>query len=281
LVLAIGPAAPLAAQHVLFAEHNDQYFAVLRAHGNRAFVKAGEKLVLADGRRFALEPAKEYLPVFVAVRNIDVHTRYLDLSGSAINNEFDFRASLETPYRLKDVFVVLELNLESAGKLVFLQEVGDLSPHEPRTIDIGIPLMSKLGSGNYVFHLFSQGVEVLQSEIPDMERDAAVDRMIAARLPAGPEAAPQVFIGPEPVYPSGLLKAKVKGRAMLTLRIGANGRVYDPALQSATDPAFGEAALAAVRLWRFLPRMKHGQPVDTTVVFPVDFVPPAPPAAKS
>jgi TonB family protein len=244
-------------------------------------VRIKDKLVIADGRRFVLNPAKEYLPAFVAVRNLEVKISYLDMDGSALNHDFQLRAALETPYRLEDVFIVLELNTESAGKVLFLQEVGQLNPREPRTVAVRVPLSSGLGSGHYLFHLFSQGMEVLQSEIPPLERDEAVDRMILARLPAEPDASPQIFLGPEPEYPAALLKAKVTGRAVVTLRLRANGRVYDPVVQSATDPAFGEAALKAVRLWRFLPQMKHGRPVETKVSFPVDFAPPAKPAAKS
>lgn len=274
-------AGSLSAQNVLLTEYDGKLNVVLRARGNSPCVKVKDKLVTADGLRFVLKPVKEYLPVFVSVRNLDVKTSYLDVNGSSLNNDFHFRASLETPYQLQDVFVVLELDTESAGKMLFLQEVGQLEPRDPKSIAIVVPLSSALGSGRYHFHLFSGGMEVLQSEIPPLQCDQALDNMIAARLPAGPDAAPQIFIGPGPEYPEALLKTKTTGNAMISLRIGSNGRVYDPAVKSATDPAFGEAALKAVRLWRFLPRMKNGRPVETQAVLPIDFTPPVKAEKKS
>ena len=47
-------------------------------------------------------------------------------------------------------------------------------------------------------------------------------------------------------------------------------------LQDATTPEFGDAALKAVSQWRFLPRVKDGQPVATKVALPLIFKPPAP-----
>jgi len=281
LILLALPATRLAAQNVLLTDYDDKYNVVLRARGNRPVVKVKEKLVMADGRRFALKPVKEYLPVFVSVRNLEVQTSYVDMNGSSLNHDFHFRASLETPYRLDDVFVVLELDTESAGKVLFLQEVGQLEPGDPKLIAIRVPLSSGLGAGRYYFHLFSQGMEVLQSEIPPLQCDQALDRMIAARLPAEPDAAPRIFIGPEPEYPAAMLKAKSAGDVVVTVRIGANGRVYDPTVKSATDPAFAEAALKAVRLWRFVPKMAHGRPVEIKADVPIHFTPPTKPARNS
>jgi TonB family protein len=47
-------------------------------------------------------------------------------------------------------------------------------------------------------------------------------------------------------------------------------------VKSATDPAFGEAALRAVRIWRFLPKVKDDNPVETKVDIPIVFARPKP-----
>jgi len=281
MILLLSAAAPLAAQHVLYTEYEGKFLAVLRARGNQAYVKVGSQLVAAESRRFVLNKVEEFLPVFVSVRSLDVKTTYLDMNGSQINNDFLLHASLESPFALEDVFIVLKLDTGSAGKMLFLQEVGAMKAREPKHISIRVPLSLSLGSGQYEFHLFSQGMEVLQSQIPPLACDEAVDRMIAKRLPPGPDSAPQLFIGPEPEYPEELLKTNARGQAVIALRIGANGRVYNPEVKNATTPAFGMAALKAVRLWRFIPRMKGGQPVETKAEIPLDFSPPGKPSAKS
>ena len=73
---------------------------------------------------------------------------------------------------------------------------------------------------------------------------------------------------------SGLLQAKTRGQAIISIHIDARGQVSNPAVKSAAAPAFGEAALAAVRLWRFVPEVKGGRPVEAQVDLPFDFTPP-------
>ncbi len=68
--------------------------------------------------------------------------------------------------------------------------------------------------------------------------------------------------GPDPIYPPSLKRAGVTGRASILVVIAPDGRVTDARLESATDPKFGEAALEAVRHWRYLPALRNGQPVS-------------------
>jgi TonB family protein len=239
------------------------------------------KQVIADGRRFALHKVDEYSPLFISVRELEVSTHYLDVNASAMNHEFRLRARLESPYWVKDVFIVLELDTDSAGKVLFLYEVGDLEPRQSKLLSLVVPLSSGLGEGKYQVHLFSEGMEVLQSMIEPGHREAVLDRMTKKRIASVKDAEPKLYVGPQPEYPKALMKAKTSGQVVVSLRVGANGRVYDPVVKSATDPAFGEAALAAVRLWRFLPQVKNGRPVEAKVNVPLNFAPPEAAAKKS
>ena len=268
-------AGPLAAQNVLLTEHDGKFCPVVRARLHAPYVLADGKEVPEMGQRYALQKVEEYLPLFVAVRNLEVKMHWLNVEGSSINNEFLFRAQFETPYNLDNVFIVLELNTDSAGKVLFLQEVGRLEARTPKWIDVGVPLSGNMGQGKFHLHLFSDGRELLHSNIPAPERDAVVDRMTFKRIAGVQEAGPKPFIGPTPEYPPALLKLKTKGEAVVALRVGSNGQVYDPTIKSATETAFGESALEAVRLWRFLPKVKAGHPVESKVELPFDFSPPA------
>lgn len=278
MVLFIGLVAggPLSAQQALYGSDGHDYRLVVRASGFEALAKVGDKEVRLQHGKYIFSKADEYLPVFVAVKDIQVRTEYLDVDGSDINNDFLFHATLNAPYSIKDVFIVLELNMERGGKMIYLQEVGNLTAYESQSVSVRVRMASPLGSGNYVLHLFSDGHELFQSEINPIAQDNAVDQMIERRLPKTPNAPPHLFIGPQPEYPRKLLKENISGQAMVKLRIRANGRVDDPVIESASNPAFAEAALTAVRLWRFIPQMKDGHPVKTTVEFPINFALPAP-----
>ena len=270
-------AAPLAAQHVLLVEDDGKALQVCAAKETKPCVEKDGKLVEIESRRFDLREVPEYLPAFVSVRNVKVKSTYVELDGAQkINNNFLFDATLDSDYRLEDVFLVLYLETEQARKTIFLMEVGELEPGKAVPVSAAVPMGAPLGGGHYTLHLFSGGPEVLQSEIPFDKREAALDRMVAKRVENVHDAAPRLFMGPPPVYPPTLKKANRRGQAVIAIRIGANGAVYDPKVASATDPAFGEAALAAVRRWRFLPRVRDGLPVETLANVPFNFAPPEP-----
>lgn len=84
-----------------------------------------------------------------------------------------------------------------------------------------------------------------------------------------------------PVYPLPLLFDGSPGRVDVRLIIDQNGNVAEAAAVRSSDPAFEDAALAAVRKWKFTPGRKGGQPVNTVVQVPIVFAsvdgpPPAP-----
>lgn len=266
--------SPLAAQNLLLTEYKGKHLPVVRARDSRPFVEVDGKQVAADGRRFALHKVAEYWPVYIAIHDIEVSTFHVDMSGSEINHEFRMRARLETPYTLDDVFIVLELDTDSAGKLIFLTEVGNMEPRVSKYLSLRVPMSSSLGEGRYFIHLFSKGFEVLHSNLDPVYRDAVLDAMTQKRIILTKDASPKVFMGPQPEYPAAMAKKKIRGEVMVSLRIGANGRVYDPKIEKASDPAFGEAALTAVRLWRFFPKIKEGRAVETVASLPLIFVPP-------
>ena len=75
------------------------------------------------------------------------------------------------------------------------------------------------------------------------------------------DAAPALLSAQAPVYPPGALRAGVEGRAAVTFDIDEQGVPRNVAVESATEEVFGEAALDAVRSWRFRPAMLDGRPV--------------------
>ncbi|MBC2594839.1 energy transducer TonB [Ruficoccus amylovorans] len=64
-----------------------------------------------------------------------------------------------------------------------------------------------------------------------------------------------------PKYPRQLASRKVEGVVKLTFVIDQNGDVIDIKVVDATFPEFGEAAMAALREWKFEPGMKNAQVV--------------------
>jgi len=272
LVLAAGG---LRAQHLLYVEHAGQNALVRAAQGTDPCIEEDGKLAVMHVHRYALKPVDEFLPVFFAVRNPSARSTYMMAEGaSALNNEFHFQCDLESGYPLDRVFLVLELETEVDGKSLFLFEVGRMVPHEVKPIRLVVPLMRNIGPGHYKFHVFVDGVEALHSGIDSFERERVLDRMIARRVAKLPDGGPKPFLGPVPEYPEALHRAHIAGSAVISLTIDRNGGTRELAVKSATNPAFGESALAAARLWRFLPQIRDGHPVETKVNLPFAFGPP-------
>jgi TonB family protein len=81
-----------------------------------------------------------------------------------------------------------------------------------------------------------------------------------------------------PVFPSALIGKVAGGQAVVEFLIDHYGTVQLPRVVSATDPAFGYAAVQGVAAWRFAPLTSHGKPVAVRAEVPIDFVTPKPAA---
>ncbi len=267
----------LRGQELLYAERGGKMLLVRKVEGVQPFVEENGKMVPASRDRFALRPYADFLPAFVAIRDLEVQVKYLQVlgSGAQLNNDFDFSGKFESPFPLDDVFLVLELHMERYGRVLFVHEVGRLRPREPKPMHLVVPLRGPLGPGKYQVHVFVGGMETLHSLQPFDVREAALDRMVRKKIADRPDGPPQFFVGPPPAYPPAFRKAKLSGRVVVRLRVRANGAVADPVVRETTDPALSEPTIEAVRLWRFLPEMRHGRPVDATVDLPLEFEPPA------
>lgn len=75
-----------------------------------------------------------------------------------------------------------------------------------------------------------------------------------------------------PIYPRSAANRKIEGSVLLKLTIGPDGAVQDASvLNSNPSGTFDEAALEAVRQWKFRPRIVNGQPVKQEGIQRIDF----------
>src|SRR5262245_15827210 len=75
-----------------------------------------------------------------------------------------------------------------------------------------------------------------------------------------------------PVYPSSARQLGIQGTSLLRVHVAADGRVTDSVVaRSAGHADMDEAAMAAVRQWRFEPGRRGQEAVAMWVVLPVEF----------
>jgi TonB family protein len=74
----------------------------------------------------------------------------------------------------------------------------------------------------------------------------------------------------EPVYPELALKKRVQGRVILMINVDEEGNVTDAKVQDGS-PVLNDAALAAVKQWKYSPTFLNGKPVPVIATVTVDF----------
>ena len=74
-----------------------------------------------------------------------------------------------------------------------------------------------------------------------------------------------------PKYPAEMRKEGTSGVVTITCVIDEKGSVTDPVIDKATNDAFKQPALEAIRKWKFKPAKKGGTPIALKVSIPIQF----------
>jgi periplasmic protein TonB len=84
-------------------------------------------------------------------------------------------------------------------------------------------------------------------------------------------SSPVVLWKVTPQYTEAARKAKVEGKVVLTIQVGADGRVHHVRVSRALGSGLDEQAISAVRQWRFRPAMNGGTPVSVAATIEIPF----------
>jgi len=83
---------------------------------------------------------------------------------------------------------------------------------------------------------------------------------------------PMKLVNVNPVYPASMRAAGRSGVVTLDALIGTDGNVvFARVLSASVHPDFADAALEAVRQWKFSPTLLNGKPVEVLMSVTVDF----------
>jgi TonB family protein len=74
-----------------------------------------------------------------------------------------------------------------------------------------------------------------------------------------------------PVYPAEALRSKIGGHVMARVVVDEVGNVIAARVLTAADPRLGEAAVTAVKLWKFTPALENSKPVHVCMDVPFEF----------
>jgi TonB family protein len=282
LLVPLAFCARVAAQQALYVKQNDRFSPVVAMAEDAPQVIIDGKQVVAEkiggGWVFALGQAKTYTPYFVTVRTLDIapQVHEVDPYGVPVDRALAITGGFESAYSLKKVYLALEVKGDAPPvNILIAHEVGDIKPGSPASVRFVVPFGGSWENCHATLHLFVGGPEVLHSNMALEKVEHALDVMVQKQIEGIYNAPPKLFFGPPPEYPDALIGRNVEGRVTIALDISTTGAVLDPIVKEASLPEFGEAALKAVRQWRFLPRIKDGIPVAAKVVLPLSFKPPS------
>src|SRR6187431_3003305 len=91
--------------------------------------------------------------------------------------------------------------------------------------------------------------------------------------------APVLEAHADPIYPAEALRERIAGTVGLEIVVDETGHVVDAKVVQPAGHGFDEAALAAVKSWRFSPARQNDRAIPATVQLLLPFEPPAPETA--
>ncbi len=97
------------------------------------------------------------------------------------------------------------------------------------------------------------------------EGEPAVPSVLPSVLP------PAVLTSVEAAYPPQALRERREGEVVLGVTVAIDGTVSEAAVERSAGAALDDAALAAVRQWRFTPAQRDGQDVVSRILVPFRF----------
>lgn len=136
----------------------------------------------------------------------------------------------------------------------------DSSPAGPVPgVPYGIPLAAAVPS--------APPVEIRKTEPPKKDPTPAPSGPVQV---GGNVKPPQLLTYVKPVYPPLARQARIQGQVRIAAILARDGAVTSMQLVSG-HPLLVQAALDAVRLWRYRPTLLNGQPVEVAMSIDVNF----------
>jgi TonB family protein len=277
LWLGLLAAAPAALAQNVFTVLEGNAPQVVRAVAfNQPMIDVDGKLMHSSGTRFALRKAAAYRTGYIKISDFIVRISHLDDLGSDLNYTIEVIGHLQSDVPLKRCFIVLELTAGKNKGFIY-NDLPDLPAGETRELRISDRLQERLDVGQYMIHVFSDGLELLNSKMPPlyiMQETRKTEQLMLKKLPDRAVALSRETAAVIPLYPAALEPQALVGSAKVSCRIDAQGDVVSAEVVEATHELFGAAAITAVRQWKFTPAIKDHRYVESTVIIPFQFTPP-------
>jgi len=139
-------------------------------------------------------------------------------------------------------------------------------------------MLSACLAAGVVFCVSAAGFAIVELQSPGTESHATpldeFEKLSAGARPVGAEVAPPELVEKvNPVYPEEMRAARATGKVILQAVIDEEGMVSAvEVLRGSSHAPLDNAAVDAVRQWRYRPATLEGKPVKVYFTVVVDFV---------
>jgi TonB family protein len=271
--MALASGAGAFGQNVFLAAYSNEPAKMVKGVSlDRLLVETDGKTEVITANHYSFGHALFYRPGLVTLSDFRIQNRHLvsQKTGANLNYELRIFGNVTSDVELKDCFLVLEIDAWKNLACVW-EELRDLGPGKSTELNHTFMLDGPLVEGNYRLHIFSAGLEVLHSRMRSDYIAVQQEKTKALLAHKNQDFPPLPAHRSPPTYPAELKSQKSAGSAQVKCVVTAKGEVKSVTLVSATQPAFGEAALAAVPKWKFDPAVKDRHFVDGETVVTVEF----------
>jgi TonB family protein len=256
-------------------------------------------VVLADGRVFPVSSAIGVTPkVFDNGKWVEVYTpkekitkrasayadgfvkftdfridALFDEGGSPMENMFKLEGVAVSDRSLKNCYLLFEFQPDPGNAPTLVTAaLPDLDAGVSTQFRLRIPQdpTLHLQERNYTVHFFSGVREHATSEMDETDQKIALDHTDSAILARTENRPLKPLLRARPERPANV-PDDMPGAATVRCVVGYDGLIESAAVVSCSAPAFGDAALDAIRQWIFIPAIKNHVYVKTTVDIPLQF----------
>ncbi len=237
-------------------------------------------LVDASEEDYQLSPIKHYwkgvpAPVVVDVKRVQFRTADIHVGemGSLEHNVPVISGSVRSPVALNHVFFVIDMNIASGGRTLFVREMGTLVAGRWTSFECAVPQNRFSGRANCFFHVYSNGYELLQSQEGSARIREDIERRIRANIEGVRNAGPSPYFVAPPARPSSMHDHSPVKLVDVTASIAADGSVSSAKAAPGAPSDYAAAAEKAVAGYYFVPKVEHGTPCACRVIVSVQFDP--------
>lgn len=159
--------------------------------------------------------------------------------------------------------------VKPAGLAPHHQSAQVRAPAQPTAQQMSHPMAPVVPAANHAVPVLQEPAASPPVSTPPMAATAATST-VRHDSPAGFDA--DYLNNPAPVYPAAARRAGEQGRVLLLVKVSPQGQAEQVELRQGSGfSRLDEAAMTAVRQWRFVPARRGDEPIAASVIVPITF----------